>query len=55
LPFGTVKRIEQGKYRPPWSVLDKLCSSQPSMRALIEACVREGVELSARPPPKAPS
>jgi DNA-binding XRE family transcriptional regulator len=52
LPFGTVKRIEQGRYWPPWETLDKLCA-HPSMRRLIEVCVREGVDLGARPPAKA--
>ncbi len=54
LPFGTVKRIEQGKLRPSWAAIDKLCA-HPSMRTLIEVCAREGIELGVRPPPKSRS
>lgn len=52
LPFGTIKRIEQGKLWPSWVTLDKLCA-HPSMHTLIERCVRDNVELGVRPPPKA--
>jgi DNA-binding XRE family transcriptional regulator len=48
LPPGTVRRIEQGRLSPAWPTLDRLCA-HPSMRTLIEVCVREGVELGARP------
>ena len=51
LPFGTVQRIEQGRLWPSWATLDKLCA-HPSMRTLIETCVRQGVELGVRPPHK---
>jgi transcriptional regulator with XRE-family HTH domain len=48
---GTVRRVEQGKLWPSWGMLERLCA-HPSMRALIETCVRYGVELGVRPPPK---
>ena len=50
LPPGTVRRIEQGRLWPTWPTLDLLCA-HPSMHTLIQVCVREGVELGARPDP----
>jgi DNA-binding XRE family transcriptional regulator len=49
---GTLRRIEDGRYFPPWTTFDKLCAHF-SMKSLVEVCVREGVQLGIRPPAKA--
>jgi DNA-binding XRE family transcriptional regulator len=49
---GTVQRIEEGTHFPTWPTFERLCA-HPSMHALVATCERHGVELGARPPPKA--
>ncbi len=44
----TLRRMEQGRLQPAWPILEKLCA-HPSMRTLIEVCVREGIDLGQRP------